>query len=75
MRKVAAEDSGRRVVAGFVHVPEAEAISPAEMTEAWKLMISRLAEDRSQVVAANGGARVDLGMIPVVHEAPSYWSR
>ncbi len=75
MRKVAAEDSGRNRVAGFVHVPEADSISPAEMTEAWKLMIARLAEDRAQVAAANGGARAKLELIPVVHEAPRYWSR
>ncbi|MBX3201229.1 MAG: hypothetical protein KF894_24030 [Labilithrix sp.] len=75
MRKVAAEDSGRGVVAGFVHVPEAEAISPAEMTEAWKLMITRLAEDRSPVVAANVAAHGAPAMSPVVHEAPIYWAR
>ncbi|MBX3223673.1 MAG: pyroglutamyl-peptidase I [Labilithrix sp.] len=75
MRKVAAEDSGRRVIAGFVHVPPADVISPAETTEAWKLMLSRLAEDRSQGVAANGPARVARARIPVVHEAPRYWAR
>lgn len=75
MRRVAAEGSGRRVVAGFVHVPEADAISPAEMTEAWRLMISRLAEDRSQPFAENGAARGERAMLPVVHDAPVYWAR
>lgn len=76
MKKLSEEKADPHVVAGFVHVPGPEVVAPADMTEAWKLMITRLAAYRDQLVASAGpsqtaSAGADL-MLPIVHTPPRY---
>jgi pyroglutamyl-peptidase len=71
MKQMVVENPERHILGGFVHVPKPEAIAPAQMTEAWKLMLGRLAEYRRDLLATHGAAH-DTPAIPTLDEPPSY---
>jgi pyroglutamyl-peptidase len=47
MQKLATEPPAEHRIGGFVHVPSAATLAPADMTGAWRLMIARLVEYRA----------------------------
>ena len=49
MARVEQEPASRHVLGGFIHVPETTSLAPAQMTEAWKVVIKTLATYRKSL--------------------------
>jgi pyroglutamyl-peptidase len=71
MKRLMAEKPELHILGGFVHVPRPDAITPAQMTEAFKLMIGTLADYRASLTWDHPMPD-DGPVLPTVESPPAY---
>jgi pyrrolidone-carboxylate peptidase len=63
MQRLGTEPQEERLLGGFLHVPMASNLETAKMTEAWRLIIARVVEERA---ALAGGQRMRGALPPTI---------